>query len=120
MAGLHPDTLEKVGDLKVMKSQFGHGVLLTGRHPSISVESVYWPENVSAIRQGRYQLRQAGYVVNKQTVTISQRRDFFVGEEMGVYCPKRCSKCKTCTECPFSNRMLSEQEQFEYNLMEKV
>ena len=119
MAGLHPDTLEKVGDLKVMKSQFGRGVLLTGRHPSISVESVYWPENVSAIRQGRYQLRQAGYVVNKQTVTISQRRDFFVGEEMGVYCPKRCSKCKTCTECPFSNRMLSEQEQFEYNLMEK-
>ena len=119
MAGLHPDTLEKAGDLKVMKSQFGHGVLLTGRHPSISVEGVYWPENVSAIRQGRYQLRQADYVVNKQTVTISQQRDFFVGEEMGVYCPKRCSKCKTCTECPFSNRMLSEQEQFEYNLMEK-
>ena len=47
MAGLHPDTLEKVGDLKIMKSQFGHGFLMTGRHPSISVEGVYWPENVS-------------------------------------------------------------------------
>ena len=119
MAGLHPDTLEKVGDLKVMKSQFGHGLLLTGRHPSISVEGVYWPENVSAIRQGRYKLKEAGYVVNRQGVTISQPRDFFVGEEMGVYCPKRCSKCKTCKECPFSNRMLSDEEQFEYNLMEK-
>ena len=44
MAGLHPDTLEKVGDLKIMKSQFGHGFLLTGRYTFISVEGVYWPE----------------------------------------------------------------------------
>ena len=63
--------------------------------------------------------RESGYSVNRQALTISQPRDFFVGEEMGVYCPKRCSKCKTCKECPFSNRMLSEEEQFEYNLMEK-
>ena len=88
MAGLHPDTLEKVGDLKIMKSQFGHGFLMTDRHPSILVEGVYWPENVSDIRQGRYKLRETGYIVNKQTVTISQPKDSFVGEQMGVYCPK--------------------------------
>ena len=82
MAGLHPDTLEKVGDLKIMKSQFGHGSLLTGRHTSISVEGVYWPENLSAIRQGRYKLRESGYMVNKQTVNISQPKDFIVGEQM--------------------------------------
>ena len=119
LAGLHPDTLEKVGDLKVMKSQFGHGLLLTGRHPSISVESVFWPESVSAIRQGRFRMMEGAYMVKKQAVSISKPRDFYAGEEMGVYCPKRCNKCKSCTECPFSNRMLSEREQFEYNLMER-
>ena len=115
IASLHPDTLEKAGDLKVMKSQFGTGYLVTGTHDSIKVEDIAWPESVSAIRQGRFKLVESDYVSHKQVITVTQTK----GEELGVYCPKRCLKCKGCTDCAFSTRMLSDEEQFEYNLIEK-
>ena len=52
LAGLHPELLEKSGDLRVMKSQFGNGYLLNGRHQGIKVEEIAWAENISAIREG--------------------------------------------------------------------
>jgi hypothetical protein len=74
IAGLYPYTLEKVGDLEIMKSQFCHGFLLTSRNNYISVEGVYWPENVSAVRQGKYKLRGSGYSVNRQMVTSEEEQ----------------------------------------------
>ena len=38
---------------------------------------------------GCKQPTKAGERVNRQTVTIYQPRNFFVVEELGVYCPKR-------------------------------
>ena len=43
------------------------------------------------IWQGRYMLR---YMVSRQGFTNSS--DFYQGEELGLYCPKRCAKCKAC------------------------
>ena len=119
LAGLHPEVLEKSGDIRVMKSQFGHGYLLNGRHQGIKVEDVAWAENISAIREGKFKIRSTSYSVNRQAIITPQQRNFLDGEELGVYCPKRCNKCKNCSDCLYSNKMLSEQEQFEYNLIEQ-
>ena len=70
-AGLHPVVLEKSQDLRVMKSQFGNGYLLHGRHQGIKVEDVILAENISAIREGKFKVKSASHSVNNQMVVVT-------------------------------------------------
>ena len=83
------------------------------------MEEIAQAENISAIHEGKFRIRSTSYAVNRQAIVAPQQRNFFDGEELGVYCPKRCNKCKNCADCTYSNKMLSEHEQFKYNLIEQ-
>ena len=37
---------------------------------------------------------------------------------MGVESPRRCASCRGCKDCTFRGQMLSQQEQYEYQVME--
>jgi hypothetical protein len=75
---LQDDPPEVVGGVLVVqgadKPDDGNGQEVPG-------SMVDWPENMSAIRQGRYMLRECGCVVDKHTVIFSEPKDFSSQEE---------------------------------------
>ena len=118
--GLHPTDKEVSGNLKVMSSKFGSGLMLAGTHPKISSQPVEWNEDVSYIR-----LASAGDVVSAVTqevhkirVSVKPTHEFFEGDIMGIEPPRRCNNCRKCEECLFRNSELSQIEQYQYQVME--
>ena len=104
------------GNLKVMSSIFGSGYVLSGAHPAIKTNAVNWNETVSSIRSStRTSLSQQ---IHRTAVSVKPKREFFEVDNMGVEPPRRCKNCMKCNECSFRSQQLSQQEQYEYHVME--
>ena len=121
-AGLHPSEFESQENLKVMSSIFGSGYVLCGWHPLVKSASIQWGKTVSNIRLSELQKsemqRLATYSINRIGVSVSPNIDFFEAEGLGVEPPRRCGNCRKCKDCSFRGRQLSQQEQYEYQIME--
>ena len=50
VSSLHPSDHESRGNLKVLTSVFGDGLILTGTHPAITSQNINWNEDVYNIR----------------------------------------------------------------------
>ena len=118
--GLHPTDLELRGNLKVMSSMFGSGYLLAGTHPAIRSKKIGWNEAVSNIWLSLLQKSRLppSQTVNKIGVSVKPKYDFFEVESLGVQAPRRCGNCLKCKECSFRGHQLSQQEQYEYHVIE--
>ena len=113
-AGLHPNEHESNGNIKVMKSKFGTGYVLSGCHSSVSSARVKWDTTVSSIRTTNM---MAG-VVNYTKLTYKSVRDYLESNDLSVLPPRRCNNCMNCTDCGFRGHQMSLQEQYEYQVME--
>ena len=118
--GLHPTDLEARVNLKVMSSMFGSGYLLAGAHPAIRSKKIGWNEAVTNIRFSSQQKSKLPptQIVNKIGVSVKQKYEFFEAESLGVQAPRRCGNCLKCKECCFRGQQLSQQEQYEYHVIE--
>ena len=52
------------------------------------------------------------------SLSVKPKRDFFECEGLGVEPPRRCGNCRKCKECSFRAHQLSQQEQYQYHVME--
>ena len=120
MLGIYIQLTEVRGNLKVMSSMFGSGYLLAGVHPAIRSTRIGCSEAVSNIRL--YLLQKSklypSQIDNKIRVSVKRKYDFFEAESLGVEAPRRCGNCLKCKECSFRGQQLSQQEQYEYHVIE--
>ena len=114
--GLHPYDHESCENMRIKKSIFGAGLILTGSHPAISSQKIIWSEDVNHIRLSSFPA--ADVSVNRISIKIQPFYDYFELDNMGVEPPRRCGNCRNCKQCAFRSQMLSLQEQYEYQVME--
>ena len=103
---IHPVNVELHNNLRVVSSQFGGGLILSGFHPMIKSSSPKMNKDVAAIR----------HTVNR--VSIKPIYDFFESDNMGVAPPRRCGNCRNCKECSFKVHALSLKDQYESQVIE--
>ena len=58
------------------------------------------------------------HTIHRIGVSVTPNIDSFDAEGLGVEPPRRCGNCRKCKECSFRGRQLSQQEQYEYQVME--
>ena len=102
--GIHPCDLECEMNLRVKSSLFGSGFVLTGSHPSIKSDEIAWSKEVAAIRHS----------INH--VKIKPNYDFITQDIVPP--PRRCQNCQNCKDCSYRSHMLTQQEQYEYQVFE--
>ena len=93
---------------------FGKGLVLAGSHPEIYSPKIIWSEDVHHIRQCSF----ASTDVSVNRISVKPFYDYFEMDNMGVEPPRRCANCRGCKDCTFRGQMLSQQEQYEYQVME--
>ena len=112
------------GRLRLVKSLFGCGFILTGTHPSILAREVSITEhartlvNCALVAPGD-DLPVSTMLCNRATVSL-RIPEFFEAEELGVAPVRACKKCKGCHECSFRNQMISREKQLVVQRMEKL
>ena len=117
VCGLHPVSFESRGNLKVLSSPFGCGFVLTGTHPAIRSQKVIWNEDVSNIRHFSTTSHNSSHVyVN--SISVRPNYEYFELDDLGVQPPRRCGNCLNCKDCSFRGHMLTQQEQYEYQILE--
>ena len=104
--GLHPTDHECIGNVKVMKSIFGTGFLIAGRHASIKSSKIAWDATVAHLR------------VHHTRLSFKSVREYLDSYDIAVPTPRRCKDCMNCSECSFRGHQMSLQEQYEYQVME--
>ena len=144
--GLHPRDLECIGNLRVLSSLFDGGYIITGSHPSIKPSDVTWNEDVAAIRhvinrvtvepvydyfeqddieiqiEQHDQCRNCkdcggnAHIINR--FTARSLYDTLEHDNLGILPPRRCKSCQNCKECSFRGHMLSQEDQYQYQVLE--
>ena len=102
--GIHPRDFECEMNLRVKSSLFGSGFVLTGSHPSIKSDEIVWSEEVAALRHS----------VNH--IKIKPDYEFITHDDVPP--PKRCQNCQNCKDCSYRSHMLTQKEQYEYQVFE--
>ena len=105
--GLHPTELEAVDNIKVLKSRFGSGLVLSGNHPAL--KSLDPPDSNSHI----------GASLHYTKITYKSVREYLDANELHVEVPRRCNNCMNCDECSFLGHLLSLREQYEHQHMKQ-
>ena len=105
--GLHPTELEAVDNIKVLKSRFGSGLVLSGSHPAL--KSLDPPNSHSHI----------GASLHYTKVSYKSVREYLDSNELHVEVPCRCNSCMNCDECTFLGHLLSLREQYEHQHMKE-
>ena len=108
--GLHPSEIEKHGNLKMYKSEFGSGYVLGGSHPALEYLNSSIPANSASVHHVNVSL-------NATRLSFKSIRDYFDANELEVQFPRRCNSCMNCEECTFLSQQLSLREQHEYSIM---
>ena len=126
MAEIHPVVKDqdrhKVGNLRLLTSQFGSGYLLDGAHEDIHAQGGQLCNTAFAYSRGRV-IEQVEPEVNKmpqRSVTnfCTSRWSFLEAEELGVGQPRRCNNCSNCSRCSVRSREMTTREQAELKLIE--
>ena len=102
VASLHPVRIKAVGNLILMKNEFGYAV--SGSHPQIKTRASITPSCLQA--------RNA--VVMHVSGGIEQ---FFEVEGLGVTCEPKCGSCK-CGRCHPGGKGMSLKDEREYQMIE--
>ena len=112
--GLHPFDQESHENLRIRRSKFGNGLVLTGSHPAISSQKIIWSEDVNHIRRSSFPSTD----VSVNRISVKPFYEYFEMDNLGVEPPRRCGNCQQCKECTFRGQMLSQREQYEYQAIE--
>lgn len=120
-ASLHPTVVDIKGDLRLLRSRFGKGWVLDGRHPSVKTKSK--GATMSALAHKLCHARVVEVIEHPLTVPTEiselekinylKKHDFFEMEELATVGPKRCNNCLDCNKCSDKNYELSRRERRE-------
>ena len=112
------------GRLRLVRSSFGCGFILTGTHPSLVAH-----ENVVtryAKTLANCVLTEPGDQIDMPTVMCNRAvatmriPEFFEAEELGVAPPRSCRVCRGCKECSYRTAMISREKELVVRRMEDL
>ena len=116
------------GRLRLSRSLFGCGFVLSGTHPAISTMENTVCENARSLANHATMARE-GDAVNTVSVMSCNRSvsvaslqipEFFEAEEMGVAVNKACKRCRGCKDCSFRGLMVSREKEQVVKRMEDL
>jgi len=113
------------GRLRLSRSLFGCGFVLSGTHPAISTMENTVCENARSLANHATMARE-GDTVNQpvmscnRSVASLQIPEFFEAEEMGVAVNKACKRCRGCRDCSFRGIMISREKELVVKRMEDL
>ena len=103
------------GRLRLVRSHFGCGFILTGTHPSITAKENVVTEHAKTLANCARAVDGEVPVVPVMTcnraVATLRIPEFFEAEELGVAPAKACKKCRGCKECSFRGSMISREKE---------
>ena len=99
-----------VGNLRLMQSKFGTGLLLDGEYPSIQAGNLM--QSPESLALTRCTVAVVSKVVKEPVFTFSEC------EEMGVNQPRRCGACEGCPRCSVDKQTHTRKENAELLLIE--
>ena len=105
-----------VGNLRLMHSRFGTGLMLDGEHPSIQAGNLMQSPESHAMTRCKVTVIRAPKLVNR--VMREPIFTFSECEEMGVNQPRRCGTCESCTRCSVDKQIHTRKENAELLLIE--
>ena len=104
------------GRLRLVKSLFGCGYILTGTHPLIverenTVTSFAKTLVNCAIQTGDLDEALLPVVTCNRAVATLRVPEFFDAEDLGVAPARSCKRCRGCHDCSFRNVMISREKE---------
>ena len=108
------------GRLRLVRSHFGCGFILTGTHPSITSKENTITEHAKSLSNG-VQVALGDMIPTmscNRALTNMKIPEFFEAEEMGVAPARACKRCRGCVDCSFRNAMISREKQAVVRRME--
>lgn len=113
---LLPEKVQEVGNLQLMKNQFGY--CLRGSHPMIKLPNRESNHVVVKIHHLDADVKNANIDISKNEDTIHRNmEDFFTIEGMGVCCAQRCGFCQ-CGKWSNDLKNITIQEEREMKLIQ--
>ena len=114
------------GRLRMVKSLFGCGFILTGTHHAIAAtENVICDHANTLVNHAT--LARAGEEVDtvpmvscNRAVAFLKLPEFFEAEEMGVSVARSCKRCRGCRECSYRGIMISRDKEMVVKRMEDL
>ena len=100
------------GNLRVMDTIFGSGVVLGGSHPSLAAEGVQYTEEARTFCCARKIRGSQMNFLRKEPYLA-----FLEAEELATEIPRRCDRCAGCKRCSFESQELNKKEQEELRLL---
>ena len=93
------------GRLRLVRSHFGCGFILTGTHPSITARENVVSEHAKTLANCVRAVDGEDPIVPVMTcnraVAMLRIPEYFEAEEMGVTPAKACKRCRGCRDCSF-------------------
>ena len=114
------------GRLRLVKSLFGCGYILTGTHPAITATENTVCDNAKnlvnhATLARASEIEEVVPVMKcARAVASLQIPEFFEAEEMGVSVAKACKRCRGCKDCSFRGVMISREKEMVVKRMEDL
>ena len=113
------------GRLRLLRSHFGGGFVLSGTHADIITEENTLCRSakilVNAAPASTEDLDQANaVVVCNRSVVRPILPGFLEAEELGVRAPKSCKRCQGCKDCSFRAEMMSRDKELVVRRLEEL
>ena len=118
------------GNLQLLGSCFGSGLLLAGTHPCLKLigqsqgaAPLHFRKKgsstVTKIKKNSRKFAKVNLVHSECECLITRAESsFFESEELGLSQPARCGTCKDCSKCSVRARQMSRKEQAELAVIE--
>ena len=95
-----------------MKSRFGSGFILGGRHPQITSGHVQYSET-AAVWRSSATLTDPSATINAVRMTMPT---CYEADDLGVKQPPNCGSCMNCNKCSLHRLDLSRDQQVTVNI----
>ena len=103
------------GRLRLVKSLFGCGFILTGTHSSIVARENVLTEHartlVNCARADSDEMSVVPVMSCNRAVASLRIPEFFEAEELGVAPPRSCKRCRGCKDCSYRSVMISREKE---------
>ena len=104
------------GNLRIMKTRLGSGMVLGGSHPSVKATPLCLTREAIKLYKG-VKMSRFYRVTSYNCVGQVKLPTFLESEELGIAQPRRCERCKNCRGCSYQLMEKTRKEQEEEDLM---
>ena len=118
-AHLHPVPKDVVGDMRLLESRFGSGIVIDGSHPRVKCMPIRINHLAHKFGQARQEeVRYANDATRVNHIRMKKPKSNFLElEELGTAPPKRCPSHVNCQKCSHQALAMTQREQHELKLI---